>query len=107
MFRDLLLLLGENGALLTFELAPQLRRRLDQPRISDQLTQLVMINLVQVHEHDGVSVVVRGRKEGAGILLEQRLLLAQVGHKDHQTALGLSPQPQAPLSFPATLYPDV
>ena len=57
---------AEHGALLTLELAAQLRRRLDQPRISDQLPQLIMINLVQVHEYGRVSVVVRRREVGVG-----------------------------------------
>ena len=65
MLRGVLLLLGADGALLSLrlELAPQLGRRLDQPGVGDQLTKLVPIDLVQIHQHNGRTVVMRRREE--------------------------------------------
>ena len=71
MLRGVLLLLGTDGALLSLrpsplclraialELAPQPGRRLDQPGVGDQLTKLVLVDLVQIHQHNRPTVVMR------------------------------------------------
>src|ERR1044072_2013665 len=45
-----------------------------QPRLDDELLQLVQRDLLQAHEHRRVAVEVRGREEDGGVVGEQRLL---------------------------------
>ena len=74
-------------------------RRLQPPRLGDELAQLADPDRRQVHEHGRVAVVVRRREELLRIRLEQRFLLAEVGDEHDEPTLGFAADAEEYLSL--------
>lgn len=62
-------------------------RRRDPPGLDHELGELFLVNEIQMNEHGGVVVVMRGGEERWVPRGEQGFLLAQVTHQ-HQGTLG-------------------